>query len=72
MGGSSVRSLANGVFCGSGVDVVNPAFDFVPPDLISLLLTDQGGVTPSYVYRLVSEFYAKEDMYLTEEAETHR
>lgn len=43
------------------VTVVHPSFDFVSQALISLLLTDHGGVTPSYAYRLMTEFYFKED-----------
>eukprot|EP00210_Caulerpa_lentillifera_P008606 g8210.t1 len=44
--------------------VLNPAFDFLPPQSISLILTDHGGVTPSYIYRLLTEFYSKEDYVL--------
>lgn len=51
------------------VDVINPAYDYVPGDLISLFITDQGGVTPSYVYRLLDECYAREDYVLSEELE---
>ena len=48
-------------FVRSGVTILNPAFDFIPPERISLLLTDHGGVTPSYVHQLMTEFYSKED-----------
>jgi len=42
--------------------VPSPTYDYVPPRLISLLVTDQqGGLNPSYVYRLLSEFYSPED-----------
>ena len=42
--------------------VPSPTYDYVPPKLISLLVTDQqGGLNPSYVYRLLSEFYSPED-----------
>lgn len=38
--------------------VHNPSYDYVPPELISLFVTDQGpGFMPSYVYRQLSEFY---------------
>lgn len=43
------------------VEVAAPAFDFVPPDLISLYVTNQGSHQPSYVYRLLSEFYHPQD-----------
>ena len=45
----------------SNVSVVAPAFDYVPPELVSLLITNQGGYRPSYIYRLLSEFYCKDD-----------
>ncbi|CAG9325694.1 unnamed protein product [Blepharisma stoltei] len=38
-----------------------PAFDYIPPDLISLYITDVGGHNPSYLYRLLSEYYSPED-----------
>ncbi|KMZ67229.1 S-methyl-5-thioribose-1-phosphate isomerase [Zostera marina] len=44
--------------------VVNPAFDYVPPELISLFITDTGGHNPSYIYRLISDYYSPEDFVL--------
>ena len=45
-----------------GVDVPNPAFDYVPPELVSLLITNEGkGHHPSYIYRLLVETYHQED-----------
>jgi len=41
----------------SDVQTVNPRFDYVPPDLVSLFITNIGGNAPSYIYRLVSELY---------------
>lgn len=41
--------------------VLNPTLDVVPPDLVSLLVTDTGCYTPSYVYRLLAEYYSRED-----------
>ena len=41
--------------------VPNPIWDYIPPELISLFVTDTGGHTPSYVYRLLAEFYSRED-----------
>ncbi len=35
------------------MDVVNPAFDYVPPELVSLFITNARGLQPSYVYRCV-------------------
>ncbi|GAY45433.1 hypothetical protein CUMW_089480 [Citrus unshiu] len=42
--------------------VVNPAFDYVPPELISLFVTDIGGYSPSYIYRLIADYYSSEDL----------
>mmetsp|Transcript_18186 Transcript_18186/g.25175 ORF Transcript_18186/g.25175 Transcript_18186/m.25175 type:complete len:410 (+) Transcript_18186:194-1423(+) len=39
----------------------NPSYDYVPPHLISLFITDSGGHCPSYVYRLLAEYYNAED-----------
>lgn len=36
------------------VEVHNPAYDYIPPHLISLFVTDTGGYTPAYVYRWVT------------------
>eukprot|EP00164_Ancoracysta_twista_P005052 GFYU01006876.1.p1 GENE.GFYU01006876.1~~GFYU01006876.1.p1 ORF type:complete len:351 (-),score=91.30 GFYU01006876.1:146-1147(-) len=41
--------------------VKNPGFDFVPAELISLFVTNIGGHNPSYVYRLLVEYYHPED-----------
>ncbi|XP_054711547.1 translation initiation factor eIF-2B subunit beta-like [Uloborus diversus] len=45
----------------SGVEVINPAYDYVPPDLVTLLISNLGGNAPSYVYRLLSELYHRDD-----------
>lgn len=49
------------------VEVHNPAYDYIPPHLISLFVTDTGGYTPSYVYRLLAEYYSREDYVLSKE-----
>mmetsp|Transcript_10251 Transcript_10251/g.23373 ORF Transcript_10251/g.23373 Transcript_10251/m.23373 type:complete len:387 (+) Transcript_10251:1-1161(+) len=43
------------------VRVLNPEFDYVPPDLLSLYITNLGGHNPSYIYRLLAELYSPED-----------
>ena len=43
------------------VHIPNPRFDYIPPELISLFVTDTGGYIPSYVYRLLAEYYTRED-----------
>lgn len=42
-------------------------YDYVAPELISLFVTDTGGYTPSYVYRLLAEYYTRDDFRLSEE-----
>lgn len=44
-----------------GVEVINPAFDYVPPELISLMISNMGANAPSYVYRFLSELYHAND-----------
>mmetsp|Transcript_22839 Transcript_22839/g.27610 ORF Transcript_22839/g.27610 Transcript_22839/m.27610 type:complete len:398 (+) Transcript_22839:181-1374(+) len=52
---------------GGNLHVPNPTFDYVPPELISLFITDSGGHCPSYVYRLLAEYYSPEDYNLNDE-----
>ncbi|KAM7472630.1 hypothetical protein LguiA_010813 [Lonicera macranthoides] len=52
---------------GSGsplLHVVNPAFDYVPPELVNLFITDTGGHNPSYMYRLIADYYSADDLVL--------
>ncbi|KAL1492025.1 hypothetical protein ABEB36_012529 [Hypothenemus hampei] len=42
-------------------DIATPMFDYVPPELVTLFITHQGGNSPSYVYRLLSEVYHPDD-----------
>ncbi|KAB0797130.1 hypothetical protein PPYR_05134 [Photinus pyralis] len=46
------------------VHVYNPVFDYVPPELVTLFISHQGGNAPSYVYRLLSELYHPDDQEL--------
>lgn len=43
------------------IDAVNPFFDYVPPNLVNLFVTNAGGHPPSYIYRLLTELYDHED-----------
>jgi len=45
----------------SKVQVYNPVFDYVPPELVTLFISNIGGNAPFYSYRLVSELYSTED-----------
>jgi len=43
------------------VDVVNPYYDYVHPDLIDAFITNDGDHPPSSIYRLLKETYDDED-----------
>lgn len=45
----------------SKIQIDNPVFDYVPPELVTLYIFNIGGTAPSYVYRLLSEFYHPDD-----------
>ncbi|KAJ5898461.1 hypothetical protein N7504_008749 [Penicillium tannophilum] len=44
------------------IDVHNPIYDYVPAELVDLYITNLGGHAPSYLYRIVSDHYRKEDI----------
>ncbi|PKY00885.1 translation regulator GCD7 [Aspergillus campestris IBT 28561] len=44
------------------LDVQNPLYDYVPAELVDLYITNLGGHAPSYLYRIVSDHYRKEDI----------
>ncbi|KAE8666558.1 Translation initiation factor eIF-2B subunit beta [Hibiscus syriacus] len=48
--------------------VVNPTFDYVPPKLVSPFITDTGGHNPSYMYRLIADYYSADDLDLQRRA----
>mmetsp|Transcript_21984 Transcript_21984/g.27198 ORF Transcript_21984/g.27198 Transcript_21984/m.27198 type:complete len:420 (+) Transcript_21984:58-1317(+) len=43
------------------VEVINPVHDYIKPGLISLYVTNVGGFQPSYIYRLLAEYYHGDD-----------
>ncbi|CAF4230924.1 unnamed protein product [Rotaria sp. Silwood2] len=45
----------------SSLDIVVPMHDYVPPELVTLIIGSGMGNAPSYVYRIVSELYIAED-----------
>ncbi|KAF2496619.1 translation initiation factor eIF-2B subunit beta [Lophium mytilinum] len=47
------------------VDVDNPLYDYVPPDLVDLYVTNLGGHAPSYLYRIVADHYHPDDINLS-------
>jgi len=48
-------------FQGAELHVENPTWDLVPPDLIALFVTNNGGHPPTYIYRLLAEYYSQKD-----------
>lgn len=46
------------------ITVINPSFEYVPPELITLFIFNTTKNAPSYVYRLLREMYAIEDDYV--------
>lgn len=44
------------------VQIENPLFDYVPAELVDLYITNLGGHAPSYLYRIVTDHYRKEDI----------
>ena len=47
--------------CFENVTVTIPTFDFISPDLIDLYVTNSGSHQPSFMYRLLAEFYHPSD-----------
>lgn len=45
----------------SDVQIYCPTFDYVPPELVTLFISNIGGNAPSYMYRLLSELYHPDD-----------
>ncbi|KAF2759650.1 nagb/rpia/CoA transferase-like protein [Pseudovirgaria hyperparasitica] len=43
-------------------EVMNPLYDYVPADLVTLYITNIGGHAPTYLYRIVADHYYKEDV----------
>ncbi|PVF98854.1 nagb/rpia/CoA transferase-like protein [Serendipita vermifera] len=46
------------------VDVLNPTYDYVPPELINVFITNDGDVPPASMNRLAKETYDDEDYQL--------
>jgi len=39
------------------ITIQNPVFDYIKPEYVEIFLTNAGGHAPSYMYRLLSEYY---------------
>ncbi|RKO95063.1 nagb/rpia/CoA transferase-like protein [Caulochytrium protostelioides] len=64
----SLNSCPNGVYdfeegdVVERVEVVNPHYDFVPAELISVLVTNMGTHPPSYMSHMLDDVYSKLDL----------
>jgi translation initiation factor eIF-2B subunit beta len=70
-GGASSSSKTGGGGAKPGpppLHVHAPRVDYIPPERIALFVTDTGGYTPSYVYRLLQDYYYRQDFSLGEAA----
>lgn len=47
------------------VEVSNPVYDWVEAELVDLYITNLGGCAPSFLYRIVADHYAAEDVDLS-------
>lgn len=56
---SSIMNFAEEL--GDNVHFATPKYDYVPPELVALFVTNIGGHDPSYVYRLLQEYYNPKD-----------
>ncbi len=43
------------------VHAYNPAFDYVPPELVAMFITNDRTHNPTYIYRLLAEYYNSAD-----------
>lgn len=43
------------------LEAENPLYDYVPPNLVDLYITNLGAHAPSYLYRIVADHYKPED-----------
>ena len=62
---SALRVGASGHYVEESLRLPCPLVDYIEPENIDLLITDVGGLTPSYIYRLLSEVYSREDYVLS-------
>ncbi|KAL3915995.1 MAG: hypothetical protein SGILL_005381 [Bacillariaceae sp.] len=58
---NSIIDYASSQGMGGSVDFVNPLHDYVRPEHIKLYVTNVGSFQPSYIYRLLSEYYHQDD-----------
>jgi len=54
-------SAYTGVAASIDMDIVSPMYDYVSPEKVDLFVTDNGSHQPSYIYRLLAEYYSPLD-----------
>jgi len=59
-GGGGTHVVANSKMA-SKIHAQCPLFEYVPPDLVTLFISNMSGHAPSYVYRLLNELYHQDD-----------
>jgi translation initiation factor eIF-2B subunit beta len=43
------------------VEFVNPVHDYIKPEYVNLYITNVGSFQPSFIYRLLAEYYHTDD-----------
>jgi len=46
------------------LEVINPLYDYIAPELVDIVITADGGVSPNFVYRLILDNYSTLDQNL--------
>ena len=54
---ASIFSYDDPIFQSDSIHVLSPYYDYVDPRFVTLFITNVGGHPPSYIYRLLNEFY---------------
>jgi translation initiation factor eIF-2B subunit beta len=54
------------------IETVAAEFDYIPPELVDLYVTNIGGHQPSYIYRILADWYHPEDYDLQLPSISHR
>lgn len=64
LGPSALFDYATSSSIVENAEIVSNAYDYVPPHLVDVFITNVGEHPPSYVYRLVKENYHQDDIIL--------
>ncbi|GMM51322.1 translation initiation factor eIF2B subunit beta [Starmerella bacillaris] len=47
------------------LEVINPLYDYISPELIDIVISSDGGASPNFVYRLILDNYSEHDQHLS-------